>query len=167
VLAGATSIASELRIPIVFSAHPRTQERIDALGLELDDQWLRRHPPFDFFDFVALEREALCVLTDSGTVQEECCIFGVPAVTVRDTTERPETIECGSNILSGTDPDAIARCVRMAVGRDHGSWQPPSEYLVPQVSPTVAAIVTGRIERQSPVVGESPATVAGAGPSQA
>jgi UDP-N-acetylglucosamine 2-epimerase (non-hydrolysing) len=163
VLTGATSIASELGIPIVFSAHPRTQARIDDLDLDLDDEWLRRHPPFDFFDFVALEREALCVLTDSGTVQEECCIFGVPAVTVRDTTERPETIECGSNILSGTDPEAIERCVRVALARDRGSWQPPHEYLVPQVSPTVAAIVTGRIERPSLGVGEPSGTIAGAG----
>ena len=134
VLAGATAVASELGAPVVFSAHPRTQARIDALELELDGEWLRGHDPFDFFDFVALEREALCVLTDSGTVQEECCIFGVPAVTVRDTTERPETIECGSNILSGTDADAIGRCVRVAVGRDRGGWQPPREYLVPQVA---------------------------------
>lgn len=164
VLAGTTSVAAELGIPIVFSAHPRTEARIEALDLELDDEWLRRHPPFDFFDFVALEREALCVLTDSGTVQEECCIFGVPAVTVRDSTERQETIECGSNILSGTDPGAIARCVRVALGQGRGAWQPPREYLVPEVSPTVAGILTGRIERQSPAVGESPGTIAGAAP---
>ena len=100
-------------------------------------------------------------------MQEECCIFGVPAVTVRDTTERPETIECGSNILSGTDPDAIERCVRLAVERDRGGWQPPSEYLVPQVSPTVAAIVTGRIERQSAMVGEPSGTIAGGGSPEA
>ena len=65
--------------------------------------------PFGFFDFVALERHARCVLTDSGTVQEECCIFGVPTVTVRDTTERPETVECGSNMLSGVEPEGIRR----------------------------------------------------------
>ena len=68
---------------------------------------MRPYEPFGYFDFVALERDARCVLTDSGTVQEECCIMGVPAVTVRDTTERPETVECGSNVLSGTEPDAI------------------------------------------------------------
>jgi UDP-N-acetylglucosamine 2-epimerase (non-hydrolysing) len=162
VLAGATTAASELGIPIVFSAHPRTQERIDALDLELDDEWLRMHPPFDFFDFVALEREALCVLTDSGTVQEECCIFGVPAVTVRDSTERLETIECGSNVLSGTDPGAIARCVGVAIERGHGGWQPPPEYLVPTVSPTVVAVVTGHIETAA-TLGLAPVSVAGTG----
>jgi UDP-N-acetylglucosamine 2-epimerase (non-hydrolysing) len=165
VLAGAISAASDLGLPIVFSAHPRTQGRIDALDLELDDRWLRRHPPFDFFDFVALEREAGCVLTDSGTVQEECCIFGVPAVTVRDTTERPETIECGSNILSGTNSDAIARCARMAIARDRGSWQPPREYLVPRVSPTVAAVVTGHIERPATGAGGASWTAAAAPPA--
>ena len=68
--------------------------------------------PFPLFDFVALERNAFCVLSDSGTVQEECCIFRVPNVTIRDVTERPETVEAGSNMLSGAEPDAILRCVR-------------------------------------------------------
>jgi UDP-N-acetylglucosamine 2-epimerase (non-hydrolysing) len=163
VLAGAITVASELGVPIVFSAHPRTQGRMDALDLELDEEWLRRHPPFDFFDFVALEREALCVLTDSGTVQEECCIFGVPAVTVRDSTERQETIECGSNVLSGTDPDAIARCVRLAIERGPGGWRPPPEYLVPKVSPTVVAVVTGHIETAAAARGLAAGSAAGTG----
>jgi UDP-N-acetylglucosamine 2-epimerase (non-hydrolysing) len=64
--------------------------------------------PFDFFDFVKLEKNSFLTLTDSGTVQEECSIFMTPVVTLRETTERPETIECGSNILSGTkDPILI------------------------------------------------------------
>ena len=87
---------------MVFSVHPRTREPPRAFGLDPRRATrLRPCEPFGFFDFVALERNARCVLTDSGTVQEECCIFGVPTVTMRDTTERPETVECGSNVLSG------------------------------------------------------------------
>ena len=82
------------------------------------------------------------MLTDSGTVQEECCIFRVPNVTIRDVTERPETIECGSNMLSGADPERILACVE-AVLATAPAWQPPPEYLVRDVSTTVAKIVLG------------------------
>jgi UDP-N-acetylglucosamine 2-epimerase (non-hydrolysing) len=108
----------------------------------LDAEPIRLYEPFGFFDFVALERHARCVLTDSGTVQEECCIMGVPTVTVRDTTERPETVECGSNLLSGLDPDAICRCVELSLDSP-ASWEAPAEYLIGDVSATVANIVLG------------------------
>lgn len=68
---------------------------------------MRAVEPLGIFDFVHLDQHAMCVLTDSGTVQEECCIFKVPNVTLRDVTERPETVEVGSNMLSGAEPDLI------------------------------------------------------------
>jgi len=77
-----------------------------------------------FADFVRLEREARLVLTDSGTVQEECCIFKVPNVTLRDVTERAETIEAGSNILSGALPSSISKAAEMALSMHH-EWSPP------------------------------------------
>ena len=98
--------------------------------------------PFGFFDFISLERNAWCVLSDSGTVQEECCIFRVPNVTIRDVTERPETIECGSNILSGADPLDILRCVAIVL-RNKAQWTVPPEYLVSEVSSTVVRLVLG------------------------
>ena len=76
-------------------------------------------------------------MTDSGTVQEECSIFGIPNVTFRDVTERPETIECGSNILSGADPESIVRSVELAVSQT-SEWTPPPEYLVTNVSQVVS-----------------------------
>jgi len=82
------------------------------------------------------------VLSDSGTVQEECCIFRVPNVTIRDTTERAETIECGSAILTGADPERIANAVSIAE-RSGCDWTPPSEYLETNVSSAVAKIVMG------------------------
>lgn len=98
--------------------------------------------PFGLFDFIRLERNAICVLTDSGTVQEECCIFKVPAVTLRNVTERPETIEAGSNMLTGADPGSILSCVKAVLNQPR-NWQPPREYLVPDVSSTVVKIVLG------------------------
>jgi UDP-N-acetylglucosamine 2-epimerase (non-hydrolysing) len=98
--------------------------------------------PLGFFDFVKLEQNAFAVLTDSGTVQEECCIFGVPNVTVRDVTERPETIEAGANILSGADPDNIVNAAAVAVSQK-GGWTPPHEYMAENVSQTVTKILLG------------------------
>lgn len=85
--------------PVVCSIHPRTRSKIEEFALDHDG--LMFCEPFGFFDFVHLESCALGALTDSGTVQEECCLLGVPTVTMRDTTERPETVICGSNIVSG------------------------------------------------------------------
>ena len=132
-------------LPVVVSTHPRTRARLDELGL-VTDEGVRFAEPFGFFDFVALERQARCVLTDSGTVQEECCIFRVPNVTLRDATERPETLDCGSNILAGSDPETIVRCVQLALERP-ADWKPPEGYLARRVSATVANIVLGHYER--------------------
>ena len=137
---GAVEGAKELGVPLVFSVHPRTRSRLDEFALTLDEQTVRPYEPFGFFDFVALERHARCVLTDSGTVQEECCIMGVPTVTVRDCTERPETVECGSNVLSGVTSSGIRRCLELMLDESR-HWEPPPEYLVDDVSATVANIV--------------------------
>ena len=125
------------------SLHPRTREQdAQPSGSRRATPRSGFLPPFGFFDFVALERDARCVLSDSGTVQEECCIFRVPNVTLRDVTERPETIECGSNMLTGADPDTILACVRAALSHPP-AWTPPREYLVENVSDTVVKIVLG------------------------
>lgn len=140
---GVLAVAEEHDLPVVASVHPRTRQKLEAFGIPFDDARLRGGGTFPFFDFVALERNARCVLSDSGTVQEEACIFGVPAVTLRDTTERPETLECGSNILSGVEPDAIVRATRVALTA-HVDWTPPAEYLATDVSATVARLLLGR-----------------------
>lgn len=132
----------EYAVPVVVSTHPRTQARMQAFGIGARSDQVRFLPPFGFFDFVALEQRAFCVLSDSGTVQEECCIFRVANVTLRDVTERPETVEGGSNMLSGTDPEVILQCVRTVLAHK-GQWTVPPEYLVEHVSDTVVKIVLG------------------------
>ncbi|MBU4556709.1 MAG: UDP-N-acetylglucosamine 2-epimerase (non-hydrolyzing) [Actinobacteria bacterium] len=127
-------------MPMLASLHPRTADKMQQHGI--DAGRITFVPPLGLFDFVRLEKEAFCVLSDSGTVQEECCIFGVPTVTMRDVTERPETIECGSNILAGVEADRILPAVDLAV-RSAGSWTPPAEYLADNVSDVVARIVLG------------------------
>ena len=129
-------------LPIIISTHPHTKARMESSGIEVENEEIRFLPPFGFFDFVKLERSAFCVLSDSGTVQEECCILRIANVTIRDVTERPETVECGSNILSGVEPESVLQCVQTVLDRER-NWAPPPEYLVEDVSSTVIKIVSG------------------------
>jgi len=133
-------LAAKYRKPIIWSVHPRTRKRIDNLSKIKINKLIKLSEPLGLFDFVKLEKNAFCVLSDSGTVQEECCIFKVPNVTLRDTTERPETIEVGSNFLSGCEPITILKGVETVTGKER-SWQPPKEYLAENVSDTVIKIV--------------------------
>jgi UDP-N-acetylglucosamine 2-epimerase (non-hydrolysing) len=139
-------LADEFGRPVIVSTHPHTAARLRDAAFGREDDRVRFLEPFGFFDFVHLEKNARCVLTDSGTVQEECCIFGKPAVTLRDVTERPETLECGSNVLAGADPEAILRGVRLAL-EHRGARRPPPEYVVPDVSGTVVKILLGFLYR--------------------
>lgn len=133
-------------LPVVCSIHPRTRNKLERFGVGSDNEQVQFLDPMSFFDFVALEKQATCVLSDSGTVQEECCIFKVPNVTLRDVTERPETVECGSNILSGSDPATILRCVEAVLSRPP-AWTPPVEYLESDVSSKVVNIVLGYLHK--------------------
>ena len=136
------ALQKEYRLPIIVSTHPRTRSRLEAFRVSLDNSQICFMEPFGFFDFVSLEQQARCVLSDSGTVQEECSIFKVPNVTLRDVTERPETVECGSNILSGPEPESILRCVEVVLAQEL-SWSPPVEYMAENVSQTVIRILMG------------------------
>jgi UDP-N-acetylglucosamine 2-epimerase (non-hydrolysing) len=146
------AVAAEYGQPVVCSVHPRTRRMLEATGAAASgDAGLRLLEPFGFPDFVALERSARCVITDSGTVQEECSIFGIPNVTIREVTERPETIEYGSNVVGGAAPEDVLRCVRTALAQDV-AWNPPPEYVRPAVSTAVVKIVLGHYEfRHVPV----------------
>lgn len=127
--------------PMICSLHPRTRSRIERFGIDVDAAGLRFLEPLGFLDFIRLEQAAFCVLSDSGTVQEEACIFGVPNVTLREVTERPETVECGSNYLAGSDAASVQRGVEL-VTRQAVGWTAPPEYLARAVAETVARIVT-------------------------
>jgi UDP-N-acetylglucosamine 2-epimerase (non-hydrolysing) len=129
-------------MPVICSFHPRTRSKVEKFAVDISGDRLRFVEPFGFFDFVKLEKDAFCVLSDSGTVQEETCLFRTPNVTIREVTERPETVECGSNFIAGTKPDAIVRAVDF-VTRRGANWTPPPEYEMPHVAESVCRIVTG------------------------
>ncbi|MGH9948755.1 MAG: non-hydrolyzing UDP-N-acetylglucosamine 2-epimerase [Pyrinomonadaceae bacterium] len=141
------NISTEFKMPMLVSVHPRTAEKLSKYGITIDQEKIRLIDAMPFFAFVNLENNAFMVLTDSGTVQEECAIFGVANVTVRDVTERPETIECGSNIIGGCTVDSIISSARIAASNS-GSWNAPDEYLQANVSQTVCNIVLGHLSRR-------------------
>jgi UDP-N-acetylglucosamine 2-epimerase (non-hydrolysing) len=99
---------------LVFPAHPRTAERLRTFGVDLPEQ-VQMVEPLNYLDFIGLVAESRVVLTDSGGVQEETSVLGVPCLTLRDNTERPITSELGTNILVGTDPEQIAPAFRTAL----------------------------------------------------
>ena len=141
-IVGALNVISE-KIKMVVSLHPRTQEKLsDDRALKLNED-IMVLDPMGFYDFVKLEKNAACVISDSGTVQEECCIFGVPALTIRKTTERQETIECGSNVLCGTKTEDIVKAFEIHIKRQN-IWSVPDDYIVGNVSDTVINILIGK-----------------------
>jgi UDP-N-acetylglucosamine 2-epimerase (non-hydrolysing) len=101
------------RLPFLFPLHPRTESRISSAGLEsiLDTPNIVRLPPLGYLEMLGLMREARLVMTDSGGIQEETTALGVPCLTIRENTERPITIEQGTNTLVGADPGAISKAV--------------------------------------------------------
>ena len=133
-------VATAYGRPLVLSVHPRTQDRLGPDSFGAAD--VRPVAAMPFFEFVKLEKNAALVLTDSGTVQEECAIFRVPVITIRDSTERPETVEAGSNIVASTDTNAIvAAAGYLRRLGDTGHWTPPQEYLEQNVSEKIMRIL--------------------------
>lgn len=135
------------RMPVVFSCHPRTKERMHKFfpNCNIDNHpTIYFTPPLSFHGFSTLEANCRIGITDSGTVQEELCLFRKPTVTIRDTTERPETVMCGSNIVTGVDNffgmmDGVESALKMP--RD---WEPPEEYMRKNVSATVVNILVSK-----------------------
>jgi len=105
ILRGLELINKQFGHPIVYPIHPRAKKRMKQFGLK--PKGVRMIEPLDYLSFLLLEKYARLVLTDSGGVQEETCILRVPCVTLRYNTERPETLEIGSNVLAGTEPNVI------------------------------------------------------------
>ena len=121
ILEGLEMIHEEFGLPVLYPVHPRARRQMEAFGLSV--RGVKVVEPLDYLSFLFLESRARLVLTDSGGVQEEACILGVPCVTLRYNTERPETLEVGSNVLAGTDPSSIVEKVEFMLGKS--GWENP------------------------------------------
>lgn len=122
ILSSLQLVAQKYELPIVYPIHPHSLSKVKEFGFNL--KALDVIEPMDYLQFLNLERNAGLILTDSGGVQEEACILGVPCVTLRDNTERPETIEVGANILAGTSHKRVMECVEIMLN-SKSSWQNP------------------------------------------
>ncbi len=123
ILSGLELIYKQYGIIIIYPIHPRTKKKINEFELEIPNG-VRLIDPVGYLDFIQLEAYARLILTDSGGVQEEACILGVPCITMRDNTERPETLEVGSNVLVGTNPEKILYGVKLMIDKDV-NWRNP------------------------------------------
>lgn len=119
-------LSNEYELPLIFPIHPRTMKRIKEFNLEskLNIDLLNIIKPVGYLDFLILESNASLILTDSGGVQEEACILNTPCVTLRDNTERPETINVESNVIAGCNPAKILKSVEIMFNKEK-SWTNP------------------------------------------
>jgi UDP-N-acetylglucosamine 2-epimerase (non-hydrolysing) len=123
VFRGLELVARHAQLPVVAPLHPRTQQRLRELGIALGER-VRAIPPAGYVEFLQLHRSAALVLTDSGGVQEEACVLGVPCVILRETTERPEAVHVGAARIAGVRSDDILAAARELLGRSV-PWQNP------------------------------------------
>ncbi len=121
ILRGLDLVINEFNLEMLYPAHPRSRKMMSLYGLKANLSFMN---PVGYFEFLELEQNAKLIFTDSGGVQEEACILGVPCVTLRDNTERPETVEVGANILAGASPTKILECAKTMLNKDN-SWINP------------------------------------------
>jgi UDP-N-acetylglucosamine 2-epimerase (non-hydrolysing) len=112
-LAVLNRVAAATRLPILVSTHPRTRQRLDRLGAQQVDELVRFSKPYGFFDWVKLQENARCVLSDSGTLTEESALLGFPAVMLRDAHERPEGMDAGTLVMAGINPERVLAAVEL------------------------------------------------------
>jgi UDP-N-acetylglucosamine 2-epimerase len=138
-------LAGEYEAQIIVSTHPRTRKRLEGItGIKMNTfiQFLK---PFGFTDYVHLQKNALCTISDSGTISEESAILNFPAISIRNSMERPEAQDAGTIILTGFDPDVVLASTELVI-KEHDSNIPrqiPDDYQVPDTSWRVIKLIQG------------------------
>lgn len=138
------ALAVEYKFPIIVSTHPRTQKKLDEIKNFSVDQLVRFVKPFGFFDYVKLQTESLCILSDSGTITEEASLLNLPAVTIRNTHERPEGMDVGTLVMSGLKSEDVLNAVRVVISqhkKSGGVISPVDDYEVGFVSKKILRII--------------------------
>ncbi|WP_175815392.1 non-hydrolyzing UDP-N-acetylglucosamine 2-epimerase [Burkholderia diffusa] len=138
------ALAAKYGFPVIVSTHPRTQKRMAALDLKPASPLVRYLKPFGFFDYVKLQQRASCVLSDSGTITEESALLNFPAVTIRNSHERPEGMDQGTLVMCGLQADYVLDAVGIVTAQwaEAGStYRPPVDYVAENVSQKILRIV--------------------------
>lgn len=144
-------VASEFGMPVVISLHPRTKSRIQEMGIEFSKNIID-HEPFGFLDYMKLQMDSYCVLSDSGTISEESSILGFPAVTLRDSMERPEALDVGAMIMTGLGYDQI-RVAILLVTSDKNEFLLPDAYDLENHSQVVVKFIQSTATRANEWLG--------------
>ena len=141
------AIANKFKLPVVFSTHPRTRERLNSTSRD-KSSLIRFVDALGFFDYVKLQRSAFCVISDSGTLTEEASLLSFPAVTLRESHERPEGADVGTLVMSGSDSQSLISAVEIAYGQYQSSTSPTpvADYMVSDFSWRVLKIITSYID---------------------
>ncbi len=140
------ALADTYGCPIVVSTHPRTRRRLEQLRLlERSNALINWHEPFGLIDFIRLQTESRCVVSDSGTIHEDSAILGFPAVAIRKSTEKQESLEAGYCPITGLQKEDVLRAVKLVVEDpiDVARSPAPEAYLQREVSKKVARIILG------------------------
>lgn len=143
------ALAVNYNIPVIVSTHPRTRKRLEALGLGVVNSQIQLLKPFGFFDYIKLQMESLCVVSDSGTITEESSILNLPAITIRNAHERPEGMDAGTLIMSGLKKDRVLESIRVIVAQHDKQkriMSPVNDYENPMVSKQILRIVLSYVD---------------------
>ncbi|MGC4808141.1 non-hydrolyzing UDP-N-acetylglucosamine 2-epimerase [Micromonospora sp. DT233] len=134
-------------LPVLVSTHPRTRRRLAELAPDPADlAGIVFHEPFGLFDYVRLQSQARCTLSDSGTISEEAAIVGFPAVTLRSSIERPEALDSAGILLAELDPEAVLEAVAVAVAQFAADGMPcPPDYQVTDTSRRVVSFILSTV----------------------
>lgn len=138
------ALAAQYDVSVIVSTHPRTQKRLDALNLGHLDSRIQFLKPFGFCDYVKLQMDALCVVSDSGTITEEGSLLNLPAVTIRNAHERPEGMDVGTLIMAGLKKERVLDAVRVIIAQHERAARvmaPVEDYEAPSVSKKILRIV--------------------------
>ena len=143
ILQALKDISIEFKKPIIISSHPRTKKKLQSIGYEDNDKLIRFVKPFGFNDYNKLQKEAYCVVSDSGSVTEEASILGFPAITIRQTHERPEGMDHGVLIMTGINPSRIIESIKVIVSQFESGYRSKivSDYDINDVSYKVVRII--------------------------
>ncbi|MBL1263709.1 non-hydrolyzing UDP-N-acetylglucosamine 2-epimerase [Candidatus Methylomicrobium oryzae] len=136
------ALAEAYQLPVIVSTHPRTRKRLEALGESLEHPLIRTLKPFGFLDYIRLQMAAFCVLSDSGTITEEASLLNLPAVTLRQTHERPEGMDVGTLVMCGLKKENVLDAVRTVTGQHDRTRR-----IIPEVADYQAGEVSKQIVR--------------------
>jgi len=148
-LSSLTAIAKKYDKPVIISTHPRTRKKLEGLGSQEFDSRLHFLKPLGFFDYVRLQMDAKCVISDSGTITEESSILNFPAITIRQAHERPEGMDEGVLIMTGLTAERVVQSIDIVTSQfepDSRAFRIVQDYDVDNVSKKVTRIIVSYID---------------------